>query len=306
MTLLRASHIPPSIRKSLNAKILRWYRETGRKLPWRRTSDPYRILVSEVMLQQTQVSRVEEKYPEFIKRYPNIRALAHARTSDVIRSWRGMGYNRRAVHLKRTAVEVVLNFGGKIPSDATVLRKLPGIGRYTANALLATAFKKRVAVVDTNIGRVLARLFRHNSGLSIEWELADGLLPRSSASEWNQALMDLGALVCTARSPRCDSCPVSRECLSAFQPRIELKKAPENEPSRRDIPDRLHRGKVIEILRSLNGRGRISERLLLKSILPTVRSGDLRWMRRLIGGLERDGLVSVYSNKNTHFVGLVK
>ncbi|MBM4168727.1 MAG: A/G-specific adenine glycosylase [Ignavibacteria bacterium] len=298
-------HISPTLRKRLHMKILRWYRANGRDLPWRRTNDPYRILLSEIMLQQTQVARVKEKYPVFLRRFPTLRTLAHASTSDVIKAWRGMGYNRRAVYLRQIAREVMEKHRGKIPAAAPALHKLPGIGKYTANAILATAFGQNVPVVDTNIRRIFTRLLKRAT-FPAEWKLAELLLSRSSASEWNQALMDLGALVCTARAPLCHLCPVSKECPSAYRSPVTLEKRPRNEPARHGIPNRLHRGKVIDLLRSLNGTERISERRLLRSIVRIERSGDPRWFRRLIEGLQRDGLVRVESRRNIRYIGLVR
>lgn len=305
MTIRKSLHIPPALRKRLNTKILRWYRANTRNLPWRRTRDPYRILVSEIMLQQTQVSRVEEKYPLFLRRFPTIRALAQAQTSDVIRAWQGIGYNRRAIYLKQIALSVIQSHRGRIPREKEDLLRLPGIGPYTAHAILAFAFGKREPVVDTNVRRILRRLTGEGL-LSNEWEVARSLLPGTSSSEWNQALMDLGALVCVSRSPRCNICPASDECRDAFQPHRPPKGVSRNEPGRYGIPDRLYRGKVIELLRSLNGTQRINERRLLKSIVQEIRRGDRRWFRKLVERLERDGLVSVISKRNTQYISLVK
>ncbi len=305
MITRRTPHITPARRKRLQVAILRWYRSNHRTLPWRRTRNPYRILVSEIMLQQTQVSRVKEKYPLFLKRFPTLRSLAQAPASEVIRAWQGMGYNRRAIYLKRIADTVAKHHRGRIPDEAEALLRLPGIGRYTAHAILASAFGRREAVVDTNIRRILRRI-SGNSALPQEWEVAQSLLPPSSSSEWNQALMDLGALVCIARSPRCTICPLSRDCRSAFQSPSHPISSKKREPSRRGIPNRLHRGKVIERLRSLNGTERISEQALLRSILPFSKSVDIRWFRNLLEKLERDGLVSVESKRNTQYVSLVK
>jgi A/G-specific adenine glycosylase len=202
-------------------RLLKWFRSLGRDLPWRHTRDPYRVLVSEVMLQQTQVARVEDLYRRFLARFPTIHALADASPSAVRDTWDGLGYYRRADNLSRLARVVVERYDGTIPDDLDSLEALPGIGRYTAGAVLSFAYEKRVAAVDTNVARVLSRVFpraagRHRSRPAAQrrWELAQRLLPRRHGSAWefNQALMDLGALYCTARRPKCYGCPVRPAC----------------------------------------------------------------------------------------------
>ena len=199
--------------------LLGWYRMTRRDLPWRRTSDPYQVLVAEFMLQQTQVSRVEPVFERFVARFPTVRALADAPAAEVIRAWSGMGYNRRAVNIHRTAMLICSDHGGAVPSDEETLRAFPGVGRYTAAAVACFGFGRRVAVLDTNVQRVLGRV---NSGpMPIRafeaWRLAEESLPKdeSAAADWNQAMMDLGATICIARAPRCGGCPVRTICVSA-------------------------------------------------------------------------------------------
>ena len=148
------------------------------------------------MLQQTQVNRVEQKYPEFLRRFPTFRSLASARTSNVIRAWAGMGYNNRAIYLQQTALRVVREFNGRLPRDINVLQRLPGIGRYTANAIACFAFGHQTAVVDTNVRRVLSRLFPLQMQTMDEWDLAEWILPKGNAYDWNQALMELGGALC--------------------------------------------------------------------------------------------------------------
>ena len=198
--------------------LLRWFRRAGRDLPWRRTRDPYRILVSEVMLQQTQVSRVLEYYPRFLRTFPTLGQLARARPAAVRESWDGLGYYRRAANLHRLA-RVVINGGGGIPGDPARLRRLPGVGPYTAGAVASFAFERPVPAVDVNVARVLRRAFhpRLGSGAAATrrlWDTAATLLPRRGPAAWafNQAIMELGALVCTARAPKCGACPVRRSC----------------------------------------------------------------------------------------------
>jgi A/G-specific adenine glycosylase len=202
-------------------RLLAWFRRNGRELPWRHTRDPYRILVSEVMLQQTQVARVSEYYPKFLETFPTLRLLAAATPARVREAWDGLGYYRRAADLQRLAQQVVEQHGGELPSDPGLLRRLPGIGRYTAGAIASFAFERSVAAVDTNVARVLRRAFhpRLPRGARAErriWDTAAALLPHRGEHAWafNQAVMELGALVCTARVARCEVCPVAAACLT--------------------------------------------------------------------------------------------
>lgn len=203
----------PQRAASFRRRLLAWYRKAARDLPWRRTRDPYAILVSEFMLQQTQVSRVLEYYGPFLRRYPTLARLARARPAAVREAWDGLGYYRRAVNLHRLAQEVVKSHDAVMPSDVTELGKLPGVGPYTAGAVACFAFEKPAATVDTNVGRVIGRVFGASSAKR-RHDLATGLLPKSGKRAWafNQALMELGALVCRARKPKCGQCPVSRHC----------------------------------------------------------------------------------------------
>jgi A/G-specific adenine glycosylase len=201
-------------------KLLRWFRRQGRDLPWRRTRDPYHIIVSEFMLQQTQVSRVEAYYGRFLRRYPTIESLALAPAATVRESWDGLGYYRRAASLHRLAQEVVRDHGGMIPSDPAQLRRLPGVGRYTAGAVASFAFERSAAAVDTNVARVLRRAFHPRTSAARVarrvWNTAEQIVPRKGKTAWafNQAIMELGALVCTARLARCGVCPVRQVCAT--------------------------------------------------------------------------------------------
>lgn len=201
-------------------KLLRWYGRHARTLPWRGGNDPYAVLVSEIMLQQTQVSRVTDYYTRFLARYPTVDALAAA-TADAVRdSWAGLGYYARARNLHAAARQVVDEHGGVFPREPDALRKLPGVGRYTAAAVASIAYGLDVGTVDTNIERVLHRVFRprgpRGSSAHVKriWRQAELLVPRGRAGDWNQALMDLGATICVARTPRCDACPVEKVCAS--------------------------------------------------------------------------------------------
>lgn len=208
-----SSDLPPGFRRAL----MRWYRVSGRHtLPWRQTRDPYAILVSEVMLQQTQVERVLPYYTAWLERWPTAESLAQASVGDVIRAWGGLGYNRRAVNLHRTAAAIEAD-GGRFPADTRSLVALPGVGPYTANAVASFAFEQPVPVADTNIERVLARAIL---GVASPKDVpqpriiatALSLLPARTGRHHNLALMDLGALVCAARKPTCDACPVRVLC----------------------------------------------------------------------------------------------
>jgi A/G-specific adenine glycosylase len=189
-----------------------WGERTRRDLPWRRTRDPWAVLVSELMLQQTQVARVIPKYEAFLARFPSVEGCAAAPLAEVVRLWAGLGYNRRAVNLHRCAVIVVDRHGGRLPSDLHELLALPGIGPYTARAVAAFAFEHDVGILDTNAARVLARVGGRALNRADAQELADALVPEGGGWAWNQAMLDLGATVCTSRAPRCAECPVAASC----------------------------------------------------------------------------------------------
>ena len=212
----RAGTRAPEPRRRFRQALLRWYAGHGRDLPWRRTRDPYRILVSEIMLQQTQVERVIPKYHEFLIRYPTLEALAAADVADVKKTWYPLGYNIRPVRLHAIAREAVARYGGRLPEDDGALQSLDGIGRYTAGAVRSFAYGQRAPVLDTNVRRVLGRVFYGRDGrrvaAAVMWRLAECLLPRHDAYGFNQALMDFGATWCTARKPLCLPCPMRRFC----------------------------------------------------------------------------------------------
>jgi A/G-specific adenine glycosylase len=200
-------------------RLLRWYRRHGRDLPWRKTRDPYRIVVAEFMLQQTQVTRVETYYHRFLERYPSVESLAAATPAMVRESWEGLGYYRRAVNLHQLAREVTAELGGTIPRDPAALLRLPGVGRYTAGAVASFAYECATPAVDTNVARVLRRAFHSRSRpptTRILWVTASRILPRDGKTAWafNQAIMELGALVCTARIAKCGECPVRPACAT--------------------------------------------------------------------------------------------
>ena len=210
----------PADAVAFRRQIIRWFQRHGRDLPWRQTRNPYHVLVSEFMLQQTQVSRAETYYHRFLHRYPTLESLAAATPASVRESWDGLGYYRRAANLHRLAQEVVRDRAGVIPSAPAELQKLPGIGRYTAGAVASFAFERRAAAVDTNVARVIRRAFhprmRSTRLLQRVWQTAELIVPRAGKSAWtfNQAIMELGALICTAREARCGECPVRSACAT--------------------------------------------------------------------------------------------
>ena len=218
------SNIDSARARAFGARLRAWYRRNHRDLPWRKTRDPYRVLISELMLQQTQVSRVLEFYARFLESFPTIQHLADAKPRRVMESWEGLGYYARARNLHKLAKHVTRDGAdGTLPSEPAELRKLPGIGAYTAGAVASFAYEKRAALVDTNVARVLSRVFapklnpKRPADLKKIWTIAEQTLPRTGAAVWtqNQALMELGALVCTARVKRCGACPLKRSCKSA-------------------------------------------------------------------------------------------
>jgi A/G-specific adenine glycosylase len=204
--------------KAFQAGLLRWFQRNGRDLPWRRTRDPYEILVSEVMLQQTQVERVREYFERFIREYPTVQDLAAARPARVRESWDGLGYYARARNLHAAARKITRQEGGRFPRRLEDVLALPGVGRYTAGAVISFAFGEPAPILDTNVRRVLSRIFvRRPTGSPAReerrlWALAEAVIPPGEAWAMNQALMDFGATVCTARNPRCSACPIRKMC----------------------------------------------------------------------------------------------
>jgi A/G-specific adenine glycosylase len=252
----------PPDRAPLQAAVLEWYDRAGRDLPWRRTRDPYAILVSEVMAQQTQVARVLAFYERWLQRWPTAAALAAARPADVLAAWVGLGYNRRALRL-REAAAIVARDGW--PRTAAGLRDLPGVGPYTAAAVASFAFGEPVAAVDVNVRRVATRLGAEPRDL----------LPVRRHADWNQAAMELGAVFCTARAPRCDGCPAARWCPSRGRV-AEPPRVPRAPGERFEDSDRWVRGRVVAALAAGEG--------LPDAIAPAR-------LERALAALERDGLV---------------
>ena len=214
----RPAHAPSPRDRELRTRLFAWYDQYRRDLPWRGASDPYAVWVSEVMLQQTQVATVLGYYAAWMRRFPTLRALARARESEVLHAWQGLGYYSRARRLQEGARAVVERHGGRMPSDRASLLALPGIGPYSAGAIASIAFGEREPLVDGNVVRVLTRRFglRGDPGKAPLkqqlWELAGRLVPAERPGDFNQALMELGATLCTPRTPRCESCPLAAGC----------------------------------------------------------------------------------------------
>jgi len=228
----RAKDAPPEIpappaRRRFRQRLLTWYGRHGRDLPWRRTDDPYHILVSEIMLQQTQVDRVLPKYAEWLEKFPSLHALATADETHVTESWRPLGYNIRPRRLQAIAREAVERYDGRLPSDEETLLSFKGIGQYTAGAIRSFAFRERAAILDTNVARVLFRVFVGNGDPKAHamkkhlWAVSEALVPQRQVFDFNQALMDFGAMICVARKPRCLVCPMARDCRSIADFRLQ-------------------------------------------------------------------------------------
>jgi A/G-specific adenine glycosylase len=273
--------------RHVRARVLRWYDAEKRDLPWRRTRDPYPVLVSEVMLQQTQASRVIGRFSRFLARFPSAEALASATTAEVLAEWSGLGYNRRALALQRAAAEVVR--AGGWPRDVEGLRRLPGIGPYTARALASLAFGQPVGAVDTNVRRWLVRRFAVADAPPAIQQLADALASTGAdgrADAWTNASIEFGAVVCRARSPRCDACPIRTGCPS--------RGAGVTVPVPRQAPlagsDREVRGAVLRHLAGAEGHASAERTLRAALARELVAEVDTDRWERVLSALERDGL----------------
>lgn len=276
--------------KKVVKEVLDWYQAVGRNLPWRQTRDPYRILVSEIMLQQTQVTRVLEKYHEFLSAFPTVQDLAKASPAAVITVWKGLGYNRRALFLQRTAQAVVDEHGGIFPQTLEALIALPGVGDYTARAVLSFAFEQSVPMMDTNHRRFYQRvLFGIDPKKDKELLIAaEELLPRNDAYNWNQALMDFGSSICTTRAPRCLDCPIAKQC-KAFPDREKLETVFAKKKKKKTVrfrdTDRYYRGRIIDQLRE-DGKTSIAAFAKRFDDIPRDR------LDRIITQLIQDGLIN--------------
>lgn len=270
--------IPQAKAKLFQHTIFSWWKTNRRDLPWRRTHDPYRILVSEVMLQQTQVSRVIPKYQEFLAAFPTVRVLAKATPAQVLRVWKGMGYNRRALYLQRAARAIVLNYQGKFPKSEEKLVQLPGLGTYTARALLVFAYRQDVAMVDTNIRQIITHVFfagKPQKEQTIQ-KAADALLPKGKSWEWHQAMMDYGSRGLPQRQAR----PIRRGKGSA----VKFKDS-----------DRFYRGRIVDRLRVSATR----ESTLMRELQDAYRK-PRKFFAGIIAGLMRDQLIARSSKGMFH------
>jgi A/G-specific adenine glycosylase len=282
--------------------LISWFEENGRDLPWRRTRDPWRVLVSEVMLQQIQVRRAVPFYERFLARFPTVDALAEAPLAEAIRVWHDLGRYRRVVYLHNAARIVMDEHDGSIPSEPAELLKLPGFGPYTAGAVACFAYERDAAFLDTNMRRVLHRLF---FGLEAATSATGGdllrmateLVPPGRGWRWNQALMETGALLCTARNPRCDECPLREGCRARAEsastgwPRLERK----SPAYRYEDSNRYYRGRVLAELREISHAGGegIELRVLGRRIKQDFDEQDSSWLHAAVESLCKDGLAKV-------------
>ena len=269
--------------EDFGSAVLEWYRHQRRELPWRDIDDPYLVLVSEIMLQQTQVSRVVPKFEAFVARFPDVSTLAAAPVAEVVQAWQGLGYNRRAIALHRAAVAVVADHGGRLPADLDALLALPGIGPYTARAVLAFAFARDAAPVDTNIRRVVTRGITGTAltGRALQ-AAADAAVPAGSGRDWSAALMDLGSRYCGSR-PRCGECPLASSCAMVVNGLPDPAAAA---PRAKSVPfrstDRYHRGRLLDALRA----GTVAA----DAVAPAAMLHDLQRAASVANGLVTDGL----------------
>jgi A/G-specific adenine glycosylase len=291
------------------APLLAWYARHGRHaLPWRTDRDPYRIVVSEFMLQQTQVERVLPLFEAFVARWPSFAALAAAAQADVVRAWKGLGYNSRAVRLHRLARAVADTYGGELPRDPEALRALPGVGGYTARAIAAFAFDAPVLAFDTNVRRIV-----HRTQYGLEWpplasdaELdarGTALVPPEGGFAFNSALMDLGATLCSARAPKCLVCPLREACAAAPIDAARLAEraaaqAPRRVPQERvrfEETTRYVRGRIVDRLRELAAGERISLLDLHAELAPRLGSAhrERAPFDAIVASLARDGVIDV-------------
>lgn len=296
--------------KLLHTILLPWFKKNERNLSWRKESrDAYTVLVSETMLQQTQASRVHEKLPEFLEKFPTIEHLAHASNTQILIAWQGMGYNNRALRLRDSARLVVQKYKGIIPNDFEALISLPGIGRYTASAIMSFAYCIDVPIVDVNIRRVLSRIFyKQNATVDVldektVWRLAEEIIPLNMGAQWHQALMDIGSLFCTANTPKCEVCPLSEHCNSAFGLQ-DIKKVKKKEPSFRGIPNRLWRGKIVELLRKTENHS-VSRDQIIRIVFSSLdEQTEIEWLEQLLDKLKKERIITITQKRGDYYISL--
>ena len=278
----------------IQQKILAWYKESGRKdLPWRKTNDMYHIAVSEIMLQQTNVPKVIQKYAEFLSVFPTVEVLANAPQSDVLQQWSGLGYNRRAIYLHRMAQDVVREHGGVFPQDPEQLVQLYGVGPYTSRSIPIFARNADMATHDVNIVRIFRRIHKDMSASDAKMrQWTEEYLPHGHSRDWHNALMDFASLICTKRSPACATCPIAVHCRSYPCPQDMLvvkKKEIGRLEKGKHVPRRIYRGRIIEFLRSQSA----DVLTIGKVIKKDWHSGrDAAWCDGVLRGLEKDHMIT--------------
>lgn len=279
--------------QKIQKHIFSWYKKYGRHdLPWRATDDIYHIVVSEIMLQQTNVPKVIEKYNSFIKIFPTIEDLANAAQKDVVLQWQGLGYNRRALYLKKMAESIAYDFGGEIPHDSDKLIALPGIGPYTSRSILIFAYNENIATWDVNIVRVLRRV--HGEKIADNKKVdkwCQEFLPHNRSRDWHNALMDFASLICTKRTPKCESCPLKMVCRSYPDPDdfvyVKRKEIGRSEKGKH-IPRRIYRGRIIEFLRHQSGT---IDEIGCEIKSDWIKTQDQKWCEDVLRGLEKDEMI---------------
>ncbi len=289
--------------------ILLWYSTHKRDLPWRKTTDPYSVLVSEIMLQQTQVSRIIIKYQEFLSLFPTIFDLAQASKAEVIQAWSGMGYNRRALLLHQFAQEVVAKYNGIVPEDPEELIELPGIGPYAAGSISAFAYNQPTPAIDVNVRRIYLRFFQgKDQGLPMSkgeekelYELVKRTIPAGKSRDLHNALMDFGSLVCTRDTPICGECVLKASCkffplYSLDKEKImfvmEKKREEGMMENGRHVPNRIFRGRIVEFVRK-NERREITIEELGRAVKKDYVNTEEEWLLGLVKKLEREGMINV-------------
>lgn len=290
----KRSVAPADVAKT-QTRVLRWFSSNGRVFPWRADRDAYRTLVAEVMLQQTQTGRVGPVYDAFLKTFPTISSLARASAMDVIKAWRGLGYNKRAVSLQQAAQKIEHEFAGEVPSGVKLLKTLPGVGEYSASAIACFAFDAQVPVVDVNVTRVLGRAVMASDAPEPKAlaRVAAERLPVGKAYEWNQALMDIGATLCRIDTPLCARCPLKSSCAyfgKGMHASPAVSRTPKQGPFQGSA--RQARGNIIDALRDAAANG-LTLGTLAKAMHPNGHDRDLAWLAELLTNLERDGLVAM-------------
>ncbi len=295
-------------------QILEWYSINGRVLPWREDNSPYRVLISEIMLQQTQVPRVIEKFHEFLELFPTLQDLANASKAEVIQAWSGLGYNRRALLLHKFAQVVCEEHNGVIPETAEELIKLPGIGPYAAGSVASFAFNKPEPAIDVNVRRIYLRYFKGiDQGLpmskSKEKELFDLVkrsIPKNRSCDLHNALMDFGSLICLRKSPKCEVCVLKKSCKFAGKYELEGSKALFVKDKKlekgaiengKHTPNRIFRGRIVEFVRKNEGKKIILQELG-KEIKTDFKIEEEEWLKRLLIKLEKDELIKFEKIEN--------